>query len=220
MRISAVIPALAGLTAFSILTVAIAAGGSIEAARAAPPGTVVTVKGVVSVASHTLSPNDEGFAIQSGKHGIYIHDSLGGNYALGQSVTVTGAVGDNFGEVYGVYPSSIAAHGTHPVPPARPIDTGDVDEDSEGTLVRVRGTVLDAVFDDPPYGWIFHVDDGSGPLTVFAYTGTGIDTSDIEPGDELQITGFSGQFIDHYELNPRSQADIVHRCSEGGHEHR
>ena len=203
--------ALAGIATLSILTVAVAAGDSIESARAAAPGTVVTVEGVVSVPSGALAPNDAGFAIQSGKHGIYIHDSLGGSYALGQKVTVTGPVGDNFGEVYGVYPSSIGVTGTHPVHPAKPTDTGDVGESSEGTLVRVRGTVLDAVFDDAPYGWIFHVDDGSGPLTVFSYTGTGIDTSGIQVGDELEITGFSGQFIDHYELNPRSQTDIVHR---------
>ncbi len=84
-------------------------------------------------------------------------------------------------------------------------------EETEGSLVRVRGIVQDAVFDDAPYGWFFHVDDGSGSLSVFVYTGTGIDTSDIEPGDDLEVTGFSGQFIDHYELNPRFQSDIVHR---------
>lgn len=198
---------LATVTLFG--TVAGAAGSSIKAARLAPEGTVVTVEGVVSAASGTFDPNDQGFAIQSGKYGIYIHDSLGGDYTVGQTVTVTGEAGDSFGEVYGVYPSSIAVTGTHPVHPAKRTDTADVNEDSEGTLVRVQGTVVDAVFDDAPYGWVFHIDDGSGELTVFVYTGTGIDTSDIEPGDELTITGFSGQFIDHYELNPRSQADIV-----------
>ncbi len=211
MRLSALLPAMAGLATFSILTAAIAAGGSIEAARAAPEGTLVTVEGVVSVPSGALAPNDSGFAIQAGKHGIYIHDSLGGSYTLGQTVQVTGAVGNNFGQVYGVYPSSIGVTGAHPVHPAKPTATGDVSEETEGRLVSVRGTVLDAVFDDAPYGWIFHVDDGSGPLSVFVYTGTGIDTSDIQVGDELEITGFSGQFIDHYELNPRLQSDIVHR---------
>ncbi|MEZ4306864.1 MAG: hypothetical protein R3F14_02290 [Polyangiaceae bacterium] len=191
--------------------VAGAAGSSIEAARSAPEGTVVTVEGVVSVPSGSYDPNDLGFAIQAGNKGIYIHDSLGGDYALGETVTVTGTVGDSFGQVYGVYPDSIDVTGSHPVHPAKPVDTADVSEDTEGTLVRVRGVVTDEVFDDAPYGWIFHVDDGSGELTVFVYTGTGIDTSGIEPGDELEITGFSGQFIDHYELNPRFQSDIVER---------
>lgn len=189
--------------------VAGAAGSSIKAAKEAPEGTTVTVEGVVSVPSGSYDPNDQGFAIQAGKHAIYIHDSLGGDYLLGQTVTVTGTTGDSFGEVYGVYPSDIDVTGSHPVHPAKKTRTGDVDEDTESTLVRVRATVLDEVFDDAPYGWIFHVDDGTGSLTVFVYTGTGIDTSGIEPGDELEITGMSGQFIDHYELNPRFQSDIV-----------
>ncbi len=190
-------------------TVAGAAGSSIKAARAAVEGTVVTVQGVVSAPSGSYFPNDEGFPIQEGKHGIYIHDALDGNYELGDKVIVTGTVGNNFGQVYGVFPTSIAVTGSHPVHPAKKVDTGDVNESTEGRLVKVNGIVTDAVFDDPPYGWIFHVDDGSGDLTVFVYTGTGIDTSGIEEGDEVTVTGFSGQFIDHYELNPRFQSDIV-----------
>lgn len=205
------LPAPAAVASVLLMSaVALAAGKSIKEARESAPGTVVTVEGVVTVPSHTLSPNDEGFAIQDGKHGIYIHDSLAGNYHLGQKVTVTGAVGDNFGEVYGIYPTSIAAGGNGKVPKARKADTGDVDESTEGTLVKVHAVVTDDVFDDAPYGWRFHVDDGSGDLVVFIYTGTGIDVSGIHQGDELEITGFSGQFIDHYELNPRFQSDIEH----------
>lgn len=199
------------LLSFGVTAVAVAAGASIDAARSAPEGTEVTVEGVVSVPSGSYDPNDQGFAIQSGNVGIYVHDSLGGDYALGQVVTVTGTVGNSFGQVYGVFPTAIEVTGSHPVHPAKPADTGAVNESTEGTLVRVRGTVTDSVFDDAPYGWIFHIDDGSGSLTVFVYTGTGIDVSGIEPGDELEITGMSGQFIDHYELNPRFQSDIVER---------
>ena len=190
-------------------SLATAAGSSIEAAKASPEGTTVTVEGVVSVPSGSFDPNDVGFAIQAGNDGIYIHDSLGGDYQLGQTVVVTGEVGNSFGQVYGVYPSSIQVTGSHPAHPAKNVSTGDLGEEHESRLVRVRGTVLDEVFDDAPYGWIFHVDDGTGSLTVFVYTGTGIDTSGIEPGDELEITGMGGQFLDHYELNPRFQSDIV-----------
>ncbi len=203
------IPVVASISLFG--AVAMAAGASIEDAKSSPAGTVVTVEGVVSVPSGAFSPNDEGFAIQDGKYGIYIHDSLGGDYQLGDTVSVTGTVGDSFGLVYGVYPSSINLTGDHPVHPAKPIATGDVGEATESALIRVRGTVLDEVFDDAPYGWIFHVDDGSGPLTVFVYTGTGIDTSFIQPGDELEITGMSSQFLSHYEIDVRFQSDIVVR---------
>lgn len=193
----------------SLASLAAAAGSSIEAAKASPEGTTVTVEGVVSVPSGSYDPNDVGFAIQAGNDAIYIHDSLGGDYQLGQTVVVTGEVGNSFGQVYGVYPDAIQVTGNHPVHPAKNVNTGDLGEEHESRLVRVNGTVLDAVFDDAPYGWIFHIDDGSGALTVFVYTGTGIDTSGIEPGDELTITGMGGQFLDHYELNPRFQSDIV-----------
>lgn len=186
----------------------LAGGGSIADARAQAEGTVVTVSGVVSVPSGAMAPNDGGFAIQSGKHGIYIHDSLGGQYTLGQEATVTGVVANNFGQVLGVDPTQITVTGSHPVHPAKPTDTGDVNESTEGKLVRVRGTVMDDVFADPPYGALFHLDDGSGEVTIFVYTGAGVDLSGIEAGDEVEITGFSGQFIDHYEVNPRSQSDI------------
>lgn len=211
MRWISRLPAVAGVIVFSVLGVASAAGDSIQAARSAPEGTAVTVSGVVSVPSGAMDPNDLGFAIQSGKYGIYIHDSLGGDYQVGDTVTVTGVVGDNFGQVYGVYPDAIAVTGSHPVHPAKPTDTADVSEETEGSLVRVRGVVTDGVTADPPYGWFFHVDDGSGPVSVFVYTGSGIDTSGIEAGDDLEITAFSGQFLDHYEINPRFQSDIVER---------
>ena len=181
---------------------------SIRDARAAAAGTVVTVTGTVTTPSGAYDPNDLGFAIQSGNAGLYIHDALGQSLAVGQTVSVTGAVGDSFGEVWGVYPASITVTGTHSVPSPRKVDTGEVNESTEGRLVNVEGVVTDAVFDDAPYGWRFHIDDGSGELTVFVYTGTGIDLSGIGPGDVLEITGFSGQFIDHYELNPRFAADI------------
>lgn len=199
-----------------LLTAALAAGSlfaagyqTIREARDSEDGTVVTVKGVVTVPSGSFSPNDEGFAIQFGHDGLYVHESLGGNYTLGQAVLVSGVVADSFGQVRGINPTSITVFGTHPVPHAKRIATGDVNEDSEGRLVTVQATVVGAVIDDPPYGHIIHVDDGSGELTVFVYTGTGIDVSGIVPGAELRITGFSGQFIDHYELNPRFQSDIV-----------
>lgn len=202
--------AVAFLSVLTFGTAAVfASGASINAARSAAQGTVVTVDGVVSVPSGALAPNDDGFAIQDGKVGIYIHDSLGGNYQLGQTVTVTGVLGDNFGQVLGVYPTTVSVTGSHPVHPAKPTATGNIGESTEGRLVSIRGTVTDAVFADPPYGALFHLDDGSGPVTVFVYTGTGADLSDLGPGDDVSVVGLSGQFIDHYEVNPRSQADIV-----------
>ena len=193
----------------ALAAVAFAAGKSIRDARRAPLGTTVTVEGTVTSPAGAFQPNDGGFALQDGPSGLYIHDALGGSYAVGERVRVTGTLAESFGEVLGVQPTAIVRLGTGTVPHAHPIRTGRVDEDSEGTLVRVRGVVTDDVFDDAPYGWIFHVDDGSGPITVFVYTGTGIDVSDVDQGDHIEVTGFSGQFLDHYEIDARFQSDLV-----------
>lgn len=189
--------------------VAWAAGHSIRDAREAPLGTTVTVEGTVTSPSGAFQPNDGGFAIQDGPSGLYVHDSLGDSYAVGERVRVTGVTADSFGLVRGVNPTTITRLGTGKVPKAHREDTGDISEDTEGRLVRVRGTVTDAVFDDAPFGWIFHVDDGSGPVTIFVYTGTGIDVSEVDLGDEIEVTGVSAQFLDHYEIDPRFQSDLV-----------
>ncbi|WP_437575266.1 hypothetical protein [Sorangium sp. So ce887] len=46
---------------------------------------------------------------------------------------------------------------------------------------------------------------------MFVYAGTGIDVSGIAAGDDVEITGFSGQFLDHYEVTPRVPSDIEER---------
>jgi hypothetical protein len=60
---------------------------------------------------------------------------------------------------------------------------------------------------DPPYGTIFHLDDGSGPIRIFVCTSTGIDLSGLAPGQQVSVIGMSCQFID-YEVDPRFQSDI------------
>lgn len=206
-RMAVVSAAFAGVLVLA--AVAWAATTSIRHARDLPVGTTVTVEGVVTTPSGAFQPNDGGFAIQTGNAGLYVHDALGGSYAVGDKVRVIGALEQSFGQVLGVQPTAIVRQGTGHVPHATRLDTGEVSEATEGRLVQVRGVVTDAVFDDAPYGWIFHVDDGSGPVTIFVYTGTGIDVSAIDAGDEIAVTGFSGQFLDHYEIDPRFQSDLA-----------
>ena len=62
---------------------------------------------------------------------------------------------------------------------------------------------------DLPFGFIFHVDDGSGDLTIFVNTQTGIDLSGLSAGQLVSVTGFGSQFDTHYEIAPRFPADII-----------
>ena len=181
---------------------------SIHKARTLPLGTTVTVEGVVTVQSGAFQPNDGGFAIQHGGSGLYVHSSLDQSVELGQRVRVTGTLSNNFGEVLGVDPTSITVLDRDGRVHAHRIKTGKVSEATEGRLVEIKGTIVSEIIDDAPYGWKFNVDDGTGYVTVFVYTGTNIDVSALAQGQKVRITGFSGQFIDHYEVNPRVQSDI------------
>jgi hypothetical protein len=56
---------------------------------------------------------------------------------------------------------------------------------------------------------VCHVDDGSGDLAIFVSTRPGIDLSGLDVGTLVTVAGFSGQFSDHYEVNPRFPADVI-----------
>jgi uncharacterized protein YdeI (BOF family) len=185
---------------------------SIAEARTLPLGTVVTVDGSVTVASGAFSSStfDQGFAIQDHTGGIYVStpDNLG--FAPRQQVRVTGTLADNVqpGLLVLTNVTYTKAHGSGPKVQPLPVATGAVGEATEGKLVRITGTITQPVFNDLPFGYIIFINDGSGEVHSFVSASTGIDVSGLSPGQTVEITGFSGQFADHYEVDPRTQADI------------
>ncbi|HEX6239890.1 MAG TPA: DNA-binding protein, partial [Polyangiales bacterium] len=60
-----------------------------------------------------------------------------------------------------------------------------------------------------PYGYKFAVDDGSGEVLIFVNLETEIDVTRLAPGQRVKVTGFSSQFDDHYEIDPRDADDVV-----------
>ena len=88
------------------------------------------------------------------------------------------------------------------------VATGSVGESTEGKLVRITGTITQPIFDDSPFGFIIVLNDGSGEVNSFVCASTGIDVSGLHQGQIIKVTGFSGQFADHFEVEPRFQDDI------------
>jgi DNA/RNA endonuclease YhcR with UshA esterase domain len=177
----------------------------IEQVRRLPVASTGFIEGVVTVASGTF---DSGFAVQDGTGGIYVlppADSAG--YPVGTRLRITGTTSDPQNQL-AIQPSRIDVMGTDAIPDARPFRTGAVDEASEGLLIRVRGRVMGEVVDDRPWGWKLLLDDGSGPLLVFVDAQARMDVSTIRPGQWLQVTGYSGQYEEHREILPRTQADL------------
>jgi DNA/RNA endonuclease YhcR with UshA esterase domain len=172
----------------------------------------VTVEGVVTVppGAFKSSLSDEGFAIQDSSGGIYVRASTRTGLRLGGRVRVTGRLVDSNG-LLTIEPSgasSVKTLGRGRVVRPAPVETGKVDERTEGLLLKVRGTVSRAVIADPPYGFRLFINDGTGEVQVYVSTSTGISQRGLETGARLEVTGFGGQYKDHYEVNPRLPVDI------------
>ena len=172
--------------------------------RRAPLGTTVTVEGTVTVPTGAF---DAGFAVQQADAGIYVLDSLGQSFALGARIKVTGVLVDSFG-LLAIQPTAARSIGCgKPIEPEHR-STGAVGESTEGQVLKLRGTMHGPLVDDSPYGFKLDIDDGSGPIQVFLYPGTGIETGGLLDGAEIAVVCFSNQYDVTYECDPRAPADL------------
>ncbi|HEX8494005.1 MAG TPA: hypothetical protein VF658_14260 [Pyrinomonadaceae bacterium] len=182
-------------------------------ARRLPLGTIVTIEGSVTVASGAFKASvaDEGFAIQDKSGGIYVSMSTGLGLLVRQRVRLTGKLAESLGllVIVPVDAQAIEVRGQRgsEVKPENVL-TGKIGETTEGRLVKVKGMMTREVVSDLPYGFRLFLNDGSGEIQVFVSASTKIDLSKLQMGQRLSVTGFSGQYKDHYEVSPRSQADI------------
>jgi hypothetical protein len=190
-------------------------GVSIARARTLPLETVVTVEGTATTPAGAFESSffDKGFAIQEHGAGIYISVAAGLDVTPGSRVRVTGTLRDSFGlrVLVPAGPSAVHVYGNGPRILPAPVATGAVGESTEGLLVRVVAEVTRAPVPDLPYGYKFSVDDGSGELTIFVNTQTGIDLAGLTAGRTVRVIGFSSQFDTHYEIDPRFPSDITVR---------
>jgi DNA/RNA endonuclease YhcR with UshA esterase domain len=127
-----------------------------------------------------------------------------------QQVRVIGVLADSSGQLILVPTDarSVHARGRGTNIRAESVPTGRVNETTEGRLVQVTGTITKPIGNDLPYGYRVFINDGSGEIQAFVYVSTGIDVSGLRPGQRVGVTGFSGQYNDHYEIIPRFQTDI------------
>ncbi|MDQ1611979.1 MAG: hypothetical protein QOG00_1910 [Pyrinomonadaceae bacterium] len=182
-------------------------------ARKRPAGEVVTVEGFVTVPSGLFKSgtSDEGFALQDAGGGIYVRTAANLGLRLGQQVRVTGQVSDSNGQLILLTADArgVSARGraaTHMR--AESVATARVNEATEGRLVLVTGTITKPVGNDLPYGYRLFINDGSGEIQAFVYASTGVNVSNFQPGQRVGVTGFGGQYNDHYEVIPRFRTDI------------
>ncbi|HEY0082913.1 MAG TPA: hypothetical protein VGB61_09005 [Pyrinomonadaceae bacterium] len=186
---------------------------TVAVARARSAGAAVTVEGSVSVPSGAFKSgtSDEGFALQDASGGLYVRTTANLGLRLGQRVRVSGLLADSSGQLILVTGGArgVAALGARGMKVHAEIaPTGRINEATEGRLVQVAGTITKPVGNDLPYGYRVFIDDGSGEVQAFVYASAGVDVSDLQPGRRVSVTGFSGQYNDHYEILPRFRSDI------------
>jgi hypothetical protein len=174
-------------------------------AREMGSGATVLVEGIVSVPPGAF---DGGFAIQDRTAGIWVlppPDPV--RLRIGQRVRVQGTLDEPNGQL-AIMPAAIGPLGDRDPPQPREVRTGALGESIEGWLVRVRGRVASAPQDDAPWGWKVMVDDGSGPVLVFVDAESTVNVEHFRAGDTVEVTGFAGQYDDHYEVVPRVHTDV------------
>jgi hypothetical protein len=188
---------------------------SIARARTLPLGTVVTLLGTATTPSGAFESSffDKGFAIQDRGAGIYVSLAVDLHVEPRARVRVTGTLRDSFGLriLVPAGPAAVRVCGKGAGVRAERLATGAVGESTEGLLVSVVAPITRAPESDLPYGFKFFVDDGSGELTIFVNTQTGIDLTGLAAGRTVRVTGFSSQFDTHYEIDPRFPNDITVR---------
>jgi hypothetical protein len=186
---------------------------SIGVARTLPLGTLVTVGGIATTPSGAFDSSffDKGFAIQDKTGGIFISLADDLRVKPRRKVVVTGKLEEHSG-LLTIKPASnalVVLDGVGPEVGAKWAETVSISDDTEGLLVFVVGRITEGPTDDLPFGFKMKIDDGSGPTTIFVNTQTGIDTSTLHEGDLIKVIGFSSQFEDHWEIDPRRPSDII-----------
>ncbi|MEI8299010.1 MAG: hypothetical protein WCH32_13385 [Pseudomonadota bacterium] len=185
---------------------------SVGEARSKALGTTVTVEGLVTTPSGVFNSSffDRGFAVQDRSGGVFVSMQFDMGLKVGQRVRVTGAISSRTGLllIVPVHPNEVQILAGKGETKSLEAATRAIGEATEGKLVEVVGRITQPVVTDLPYGNKLFVDDGSGPVVVYVNLDTGIDVLSLAPGQRVRVTGFSSQYEDHYEIDPRSPRDI------------
>ncbi len=177
-------------------------------------GQTVLTAGVVMAEPSNFSTSNTSTYIYDGTGGVNIYSSSFLGLKRGNVVLVKGTVSEYNGLTEVIFTSlRIIGEDTLPKPlkllPGQPLN-----EDLEGSLVRVDTVVVSSLPSYAGIGKSFTVQNGSAPITVYVYPNTGIDLSRIEPGKFISIVGIVGQYSTTppyntgYQLIPRNTADV------------
>ncbi len=178
-------------------------------------GQTVLVGGVVLADASAFSATSTSTYIYDGTGGVNLYSSGFLGLKEGMLLVALGTVTEYNGLTEVLF-SSVKVLGRGEVPSPIKLRRGQgLNEDLEGNLVRVDTVVVTSLPSYAGVGKSFTVYNGTVPITVYVYPGTGIDLSGIKIGDYVSITGIVGQYDNSapytsgYQLIPRKSADLM-----------
>jgi hypothetical protein len=180
-------------------------------------GLEVTVTGVATTDSSDFSF----YYVQDGTDpwsGIAVSDNVN-NVKLGDNVTITGTVREQFNETQLFSVSSVLVNSTGNTVPG-PIlkTTGELSslstgEQWEGMLMRIENLTVTNPFADGASNFgEFVVDDGSGGFRIDDLSAEfrgNLDTAYVQDQEIASITGIQYFSFSNYKLQPRNNADVM-----------
>jgi hypothetical protein len=196
---------------------------TVAQARRADDGARLRIRGVVILPTGLVEAGSAVVADASGAILVRTSSNLA-RLTRGQLVELSGSRSTKAGMVSLRVTIPPVVLGTQPEPDALRRSTGGIREADEALLVIVRGLVRDGPRRTSGGGLSFTLNDGSGPVRVFAAAGAGITPQAIPSGAWVELSGVVGQETSGaqpnagYRLWPRDGGDIriVARATEGG----
>lgn len=175
----------------------------LAALQTLPLNTLVQATGTVSALPGVLGSQTlylAGSGIQ-----VYMYKKDFPNLRLGDHVRVTGVITQADGErrIKLSTRGDIVVTGSGPAPSPHQISLDAVADDIVGSLVRVRGTVIER------RGATVVIAEGSDEVTIYFKATTAISSDAVDEGDVIEVTGILSRSGDAYRILPRSRDDIV-----------
>ena len=186
---------------------------TIAAARAEAVGSRVHVAGIVTVGPGLVGA-DGLFAIEDSSGGIFVRlSTTAEGLAVGRPIEIDGTLAAPYGqlEIRNLGMLVVGTDDREPSPNL--VELSDVGEQTEGSLVTVRGTV-DSVETDSGRLTI-ELGDGTSVVRVLADPPTGLSKSDVVRGDVVVVAGIVGQHatatgrLDGYRVWLRRRSDLA-----------
>jgi hypothetical protein len=186
---------------------------TIAAARARPFNSRITVRGVVTLPSDLVEQGTAAIQDSTGAIILRLSDEAG-SLRLGELIEVAGTRSTKSGMETVRVVAPPRRLGTQASPDPRRGNTGGLGEPDEALLVRIHGPITATPRRSSADNVYFDVDDGSGPMRVFAVPGASVETENLLSGTIVDIVGVLGQETTGrqpergYRLWPRRAQDL------------